>query len=110
MAEEIGDEVVAAAIFGCGMGEDWGSFDILGHDVIADAIAEVNAQEGEHVPENYHIESEIPNRGTDRIMEDVDTIIIHSTRSGRDWTPEQELQATLNHFRSPTSQASSIPG
>ena len=54
-----------------------------------------------------HIEELIPssNYGS-REGEEPRLIVIHSTRSGKLWTPDEELHSTMNWFRNPASQRS----
>ncbi|HAM40296.1 MAG TPA: hypothetical protein DCP69_02890 [Candidatus Omnitrophica bacterium] len=68
------------------------------------ALKEIKPQEVTPVPQDYHIEEQVPGHG-DRENTPLDTIVIHSTRGGAG-TPEQELQATINWFKSPASQVS----
>jgi len=72
---QIRNEVVGAAIFGCGM-PGWESFEILGQPVIADAIRQAN-EEGEEMPDwTIDIRDQVA-FNTGRTMEAIRGICVH---------------------------------
>jgi len=73
-ARAIGKEVAGATIFICGT-PDWWSFDILGHPVIADAIAQVSEEEGGVIDIVDSLPRSRPPR--QRSLDDIKYIVVH---------------------------------